>query len=409
MDPINSMEEPNLLPRFSTRQDAFDYLDGHSVETADGLAERNLTVSLVKTLMLETAPTSGYSPPLNRVLSGSGLNLDWLDDEVGLLCSSSDRNQIVAIVEIMAERYPIVYSLLHSQHMTSLFNPLVRDNPWLDRLWISAPLFEELWIRTREYSHPERYTRIKFDYEPFFESADNDLDLIASFESYGDGLSNGRTDYRRASTFILVDRVSTIEQKLPGLQQSYGPLQSMIQLRIPSTSRGGHDFYFDGRVTNRSDSFYDHRSNVQDVVRSYKRATENSEEILWWVSESDSERRPNTAVLTISFSERLNQGTFDRWIESTFSRHGRFRLSGRVFRTGTGRATIAAIDRHLWQPFEMEVSLSGITAILPVGTCGNTVHRLVTNIQRYLDPAIEVWLGDISYRELVHSSFEVGL
>ncbi len=49
----------------------------------------------------------------------------------------------------------------------------------------------------------------------------------------------------------------------------------------------------------------------------------------------------------------------------------------------------------------MEVTAHGCTAIIPNGTCGNTMHRLVTNIQRYLDPGAEVYLGDQPYQNFV--------
>lgn len=395
----------NLLPWFKARQDVFDYLDGHSVKTADGLAERNLTGSPVKTLMLESAPASSPRIPIERVLESGGLHVNWLDEQVGLVSSIPSTEELFAVLELIDDRHLVLYTLLKTHHMARFFNPFVRNSPWLDRLWISAPMFEELWKRVQLISHPDRFTRLKFDYEPFYEVSEIDSDLVPSNDRDTSDSPSVRAEDRRASTFNLVDRVSTIQQKLPGLQSSYGPLRSFVQLRIPGQTRGGHDFYFDGRVTNRSDSFYDHRANVRDIIRSYRRATEESEKSLWWASGLEVGVGVHNAVLTIRFSQQLRQETFERWMDSTFVRHGRFRLSGRVFRTGQTRAVIAVIDQHLWQPFEMEVSVRGITALIPKGTCGNTVHRLVTNIQRYLDPAIEVWLGETSYRDLVSSSF----
>jgi hypothetical protein len=38
---------------------------------------------------------------------------------------------------------------------------------------------------------------------------------------------------------------------------------------------------------------------------------------------------------------------------------------------------------------------------LPEGTCGNTIHRLITNIQRFLDPAVEAWIGDAPYDDFL--------
>ena len=49
------------------------------------------------------------------------------------------------------------------------------------------------------------------------------------------------------------------------------------------------------------------------------------------------------------------------------------------------------------------VSGYNLTALLPDGTCGNTIHRLVTNIQRFLDPAVEAWIGDTPYSDLIQA------
>ena len=43
---------------------------------------------------------------------------------------------------------------------------------------------------------------------------------------------------------------------------------------------------------------------------------------------------------------------------------------------------------------------SRFIAVLPQGTCGNTIHRLVTNIQKMLEPDIEVYVGDVLYQVL---------
>jgi hypothetical protein len=43
-------------------------------------------------------------------------------------------------------------------------------------------------------------------------------------------------------------------------------------------------------------------------------------------------------------------------------------------------------------------------AIIPNGTCGNTAHRLVTNVQRYLDPGANAYIGEKPYKTLVEEA-----
>ena len=59
------------------------------------------------------------------------------------------------------------------------------------------------------------------------------------------------------------------------------------------------------------------------------------------------------------------------------------------------------MDRHLWQPFLLEATSRHLLAVLPHGTCGNTVHRLVTNVQRELAPTAKAWLGSEPYDKAV--------
>jgi hypothetical protein len=72
-------------------------------------------------------------------------------------------------------------------------------------------------------------------------------------------------------------------------------------------------------------------------------------------------------------------------------------------RLGPTKIHVYGADRHLWQPINLEITSKGIVAILPQGTCGNTFHRLVTNIQRYVCPNIEAWLGSKSFQSLADS------
>ncbi|MCK4419840.1 hypothetical protein KAV79_08540, partial [Candidatus Aerophobetes bacterium] len=62
------------------------------------------------------------------------------------------------------------------------------------------------------------------------------------------------------------------------------------------------------------------------------------------------------------------------------------------------------VDRHLWKPIFLELTDKYLTAIVPKGTCGNTIHRLICNIQRYIDPAAKAYIGDMEYKIMVDQS-----
>jgi hypothetical protein len=206
---------------------------------------------------------------------------------------------------------------------------------------------------------------------------------------------------RRATSFRLVDRIGVIQEKLETLQKLYSPLYAISQLRFPSpVGRGGHDFFDNGRITNRSESFRDHRSHLLFVARIYDQLLKSTEEQAWYsIQESvgipGQFRKIVGTPVVIRFQEPgLNHEVFNQWIAATFERkQNRFRLWGHPLRLGPTKVHVYGVDRHLWQPLFLELTAKGCLSIIPNGTCGNTVHRLVTNIQRYLDPGAEAFSG----------------
>ncbi len=193
------------------------------------------------------------------------------------------------------------------------------------------------------------------------------------------------------------------------------PCTRSSRLRFPARGRGGHDFYAHGKATNRSQSFTDHRQHVQFVLRLYKRATETTERAAWQrvetthIASSSGAQDLLGAPVVLRFNERLSAAVFDRFIQATFRRkHNRFRLWGNPISLGPTKAHVYALDRHLWQPLFLEITAEKIVAIIPKGTCGNTIHRLVTNVQHYLDPAVVVTVGDQDYGSLLAANSSVG-
>lgn len=109
----------------------------------------------------------------------------------------------------------------------------------------------------------------------------------------------------------------------------------------------------------------------------------------------------------MQFKEKLSAETFEKWITSTFQRkRNKFRLWGNPIRLGVKKVHVYGVDRHLWQPIFLELTDRHIIAILPKGTCGDTIHRLVTNVQRYIEPAVDVWIGDINYKQIIATATE---
>src|SRR6266571_1789916 len=281
------MSEPaELLPRLRSRVEYFDYLDGYSVTTADELRERRSTRGVGKTYMLETVGRSRTAPSLPSIFERMGFGMAAVEEGALYRVSDPSLGGDVGLVELLNDRHPVLYTLLSAQHSDAWIRRVVQGTPWLDRLWLSARLFNELWRWVQATTNPRRFTQLKFDYEAFYETDEQPLldEDDSGLEAAGEDAEDREPVARRSSRFTMADRVETIQARLSRLQEIYRPLYSITQLRIPGGGRGGHDFYFNGKVTNRSDSFSDHRLNVEFVLQTYRRVTQRAEDLLWFAS-----------------------------------------------------------------------------------------------------------------------------
>jgi len=395
-------EEPvkNLLPRLSTRRQYFDYLDHWMVGTVDDLRAHMTNRALVKAYLLETSRSNGARDAITA-LQSARQEVDQVDETLYRLRWSGEGTDW-ALVEVEDQRYPVVYTALDSQEANRRVDHLLSTSPMLDRAWFAAPMFQRLWRVVLEAFPQYRFSQIVFEHESLFEVFADDLSAAASAE---DDLDEGKIEVeRRRARMQITERIGKLAKALSRMRPEYEPLESIVRLRIPAPRRGGHDVYFDGRFTNRSDSMTSLRQTVGMVTNIYRHATETAEEASWpKSSDATTTRQPISlgAPLLVKFSEKLEQATFERWITALKRKNNRFRLWGNPIELSKGKVHLYAVDAHLWQPVDLEITRDHLYALLPNGTCGNTIHRLVANIQRFVDPKLETYIGDQPYEAFI--------
>ena len=401
------------MPQLDSRESYLDHLEGYTEPTVAELSDGKLTRKLLKTYMLETARHNHEIPEL-EALFPKHVHLHRLDETLYRVHDMAHDVQVVGLLEALNERHPVFYTTLASEVSNKWVRQAVDRNPWLDRLWLSSPILFELWNHVRRTTPSHRYVRLGFEHEAWYEvestsgleTDEIDADDLDENEPADDDVTPALGD-RRRSRVTLTERLGVLEEKLPQFRDLYDPMHSLVQLQIPSGGRGGHLLYHDGHATNRSESFAEHRSQVAKVVRLYRSVTEHSEDRLWVnTTEVDGDGfTVSGAPVTIQFRQPLNEATFARFVNLGLKRRtSRVRIGGYVTWRGPTKVHVAAIDRHLWQPFLLEATSSQLVAVLPRGTCGNTIHRLVTNVQRLVDPSVDVWLGSERYESAVEQS-----
>lgn len=403
--------DTGYFPRLESRAKYVDHLEGFTAaETGEPNGGRPKRTR-IKTYMLETARHDYAVPPLDSVFP-SEVHLHRLDDTLYRVEDASHQKRVVGLIESLADgRHPVLYTALPVAESDKWVRRVVDPNPWLDRLWLSSPILFELWKYVQRSTATDRYVRLGFEHEAWYE-APADLDRTEEDVEEEDSSDEDEATplsriERRRSKVTLTERLALLNTQLQQLVDLYDPLHSLVQLQIPAGERGGHRLYHDGRATNWSDSFLDHRTTVGLVVRLYRTVTTRAEDRLWVDTTQVGEDgfSVSGAPLTIRFSEQLSEATFNRFVDLALRRRtSRFRIGGYITRRGPTKVHLAGIDRHLWQPFLLEATSHHLLALLPQGTCGNTVHRLVTNVQRYLDPKVDVWLGSEKYEVAVAES-----
>jgi hypothetical protein len=400
--------DPGYLPRLSKREDYVDFLEGYVLPTVDEAEARRASRKLVKTYLLETV---GHGRPSRELINAfpSRVQLERIDDSMFRVQDSSHDGRVVGLLELLDDRHPVFYTTLGVKESDRWIRQNVDSTPWLDRMWLSSHMLFELWQYVQRTTPTHRYVRLGFEHEAWYESTSDVTDIddedVNEYDTDDDEDDAGPAVVeRRRSKVHLTERLSVLQNKLPELIRLYDPLHSLVQLQMPSSGRGGHLLHFDGKATNRSESFVEHRAAMSLVVGLYRRVTERAEEHVWLetTDAGDDGFRVDGAPVMIRYSAPLSQATFERFVNLGLQRRtSRFRIGGYMRRRGETKVHLAAIDRHLWQPFLLEATTKHLLAVLPFGTCGNTIHRLVTNVQRYVDPEIQVWLGAEPYERAV--------
>ena len=409
---------PNPRDRF----EVYRFFNGLSAEAKEGIDQRQIRVPLVKTFLLEHVARRGNGrpkPPAD-IFKRLGAEITSLDEHfMGLKFEVQDpesgrkSRETTGFLEQYDERFFAYYTCEKVVEAKKRVEKWIQS-PDLDYAWFSSPLLQVLWDKDVSNRGDERFVKLIFRHESIFDMPEDfsslkeevtaeDATEEADEEDASDNEDREEIERRKAS-FTMGDKVGRIKRALANLQKNYDPLYVLHALRLPSrVARGGHDLYQTGQLTNRTDSFEDHRNTVRYLYRIYKTILDFTEKSAWpKISSGQAFGVGLKGVpLVVKFAEPLSEATFNRWVQKAFQKRNRFKLWGDPIRLGPTKVHIYGADRHLWQPINLELTAKGAVAILPEGTCGNTFHRLVANIQHYVCPKIQAWVGSESFEDLV--------
>ncbi len=394
----------------TSKEQVFDFLDDYAYQPQEEIDRWELgqDQGLIKSYLMETLPGNGNtSMDVVGILRSTGLRVTRIGGAD--IYQIRDSKGKLGFLEPLSPRHLVLHSTSETRHVDKVVRNTVFATAKLDFAWLAGSIFQTIWQRFILPQMPDRFVTFKFEHLARFE----DTSWDRQDEELDQDWSADELVERRASKLSITERSDQIASFLPRLQDYHPPFKAIRMLRIPAAeARGGYDFWSWGKITYRAPTFREGRSQILSITRLYEQATRVIEQRLWLQVEKttlDNQGESVTfsgAPVTFIFNPPLPLSTFQNFITTTFERgQGPFRLWGNPIFLDEQKVHVYGIDLHLWKRIYLEITPHHILVILPRGTCGNTVHRLVTNVQRFLVPTVDVFIGDVRYNDLIENVF----
>jgi len=403
---VNKQQEVCKMQQVRSREELLQYLKAYSEDRSQEIDERKTLAPLLKTYVIETfAESSGVKGNYPDIFTVQDHFCQIVELDDALLAVYSEDQMLMGYLEKISDRFLLFHTTEKAEQVDKFVPQLVKRSIYLDQLWLSGLMFNQLWevwIAPQHQDH--RYIRISFDYHDRFAGpplSDEHLDAPAeSEESFVE---------TRSTKATLNLQKAVLNEVLAKLQETLPSFRAISALRFPAFNGiGGHDFFYNGKVTNRSNSFLDHYQQICDVCANYAAITETLEKMVWLDAEPNRLSVGgegyclNGLPVQIIFKDPLSIDKLQYFIKHTFELgYGPFRLWGNPIYINENLVHVYGLDLHLWQEIYLELTPERFLVILPPGTCGNTIHRLVTNIQMALEPNIDVYIGNRLYQDII--------
>ncbi len=277
-------------------------------------------------------------------------------------------HEVVDSVPFFVDHLDERFWSLHTTAPTATTTPYLRDivesRRDLDWMWLPSDHLRDVWPGARPQWLATDFTTGRLTPA---EDGVADLKLRVRGGAADDVLQLIESKYRKAVSFSGV-----------AINASDNDMGSVAEV----ISR-------DGRFVAKGDDFGFHQTLVRGVVGRYRRFVEGVEhQALQWVELPGGGAQLQGAPVVLRFSQPIPD--LELFLEQLFSAREPFRLWGIPEMTGEDSAEVEAVDLHVGQQLRFDITSDWLRVYLFEGGCGNTVARLVSNLQHHLDGALSV-------------------
>lgn len=270
-------------------------------------------------------------------------------------------------------RFWLVHSMDKSMVIDPLLEKLISGSHELDRVWIPIQL-----LRCTAQLGSLRGLSLEFDRRKVpdidFEAPEAPAEFL-KMQLWGNKAAKFLDILTKNGAFPRETTLSKVKVKY------WGNPEDNSEITVD-------DIKYDGKITARGTSFRSHNTLITNLYRKYSgkiQEIENEYSISYNVEGQRMSVRGDP--IYIVFRKPIdNVELFCRYV---FSSANPFKLWGVPVRVSEKLTRVSGFDLHVGKRIDFEITPGYIRVYLPAGSCGNSVVRIITNLQHYYDSQID--------------------
>jgi hypothetical protein len=303
---------------------------------------------------------------LTTIASNSGLRAARTEDEAILAVWNPGGS---FLVDVLTPRYWLLHTSSSAAWAGKFLRDAIGNTTDVDRCWFPWELLKRM---LRSGTRPK-----------WFKS-----DFLGD-----DLLPEDNVAARRLRMQFEGDAASDVLELLVGMDDRLKPATALSQIATeisePALGRNDELVTNAGRFIARGQSFELHVGFVGQAIRTYSGLVSRTEDRYGfkWHAEEGRGLRFEGEPVVIGLGREIED--MDRFVGGLFAAREPFRLWAVPNFVSETYVEAEVVDLHVGQHFRMDISPTLLRLYLPESACGNTVLRLVTNLQHRYNASIE--------------------
>lgn len=362
--------------------------------------------SLVKTYLLEAHNSSGFSHDaiftlLKETFSeGPGSRRpaasvsETQEDNLFTVSGSRSRGEFFFFIDTSDSRFWLAHAISKSDTSGAVIDSALSGTDNIDSAWMPMELLN--YIQTLGTS---RGLALDFDRRYM------DRPIVRRGKATPlDADESGRTQHEK-SDISIGDHFEYIKMQLwgEGTNRILGALKdagltnstTISKVRLRTESEDNSDLFsladikYDGKITGRGSSFAVYNGLLTEVLNRYADTVRSAEDKfrIHWRAESGRGKMFGQPFYIHLGPKGISN--LEHFCAKLFSGGEPFKLMGIPIRRNSNYYTISAVDLHVNQRVDFEVSRNTLSVFLPQKSCGNTLLRIYTNLQHFYSSDVD--------------------